>query len=113
MIKGVYARSPEQCAEAKKDFDGFIGNGETVLTARGIEGIEYNCEFVDWKKATRSIGAVATMLCEEPGYAYPEVYAFMPRAEGEIEVSSPLTSAASDNPGNAGVYYLCEGVKMP
>jgi hypothetical protein len=113
LITGVYARSPEQCAEAKKDFQAFIETGETVLTARGIEGIEYNCEFVDWKQATRSLGAVATMLCEEPGYAYPEIYAVMPRSEGELEFTLPLSVPQGETPGNYGTYYLCEGVEMP
>lgn len=113
MITGVYARSPEQCAEASKDIQFYIESGDTVLTARGIEGIEYHCEFVDWKQAPRSLGAVATMLCEEPGWAYPEVYAFMPLNESEIQVTAPLSSNSAEQPGNHGVYYLCEGVTLP
>jgi hypothetical protein len=113
MIKGVYSRSQEQCAAAKQDFQAFIENGETVLTPRGIEGIEYNCEFLDWKMATRSPGAIVTALCEEPGYAYPQVFAVMPRGEGELEFTLSLAEGASGEPGNAGMYYLCEGVSVP
>ena len=113
MIQGVYARSAEQCAEARKDFQTFIENGETVLTSRGIEGIEYNCEFLDWKMATRSPGAIVTALCEEPGYAYPQVYAVMPRGEGELELTLSLQEGADGAPSNAGLYYLCEGFEMP
>jgi hypothetical protein len=113
MIKGVYSRSQEQCAAAKQDFQAFIENGETVLTPRGIEGIEYNCEFLDWKMATRSPGAIVTALCEEPGYAYPQVFAMMPRGEGELELSLSLAEGASGEPGNAGMYHLCEGVSVP
>lgn len=113
MIKGVYSRSQEQCTAAKQDFQTFIENGETVLTPRGIEGIEYNCEFLDWKMATRSPGAIVTALCEEPGYAYPQVFAMMPRGEGELELTLSLAEGASGEPGNAGMYYLCEGVAVP
>jgi hypothetical protein len=113
MIKGVYSRSQEQCEAAKKDFQAFIENGEVVLTQRGLEGIEFNCEFIDWKMATRSPGAIVTALCEEPGYAYPQVFAFMPRGEGQVEVTLSLAEGADGAPSNAGMYYLCEGVTMP
>ncbi|MBX3577897.1 MAG: hypothetical protein KF723_11855 [Rhizobiaceae bacterium] len=112
MIKGVYARSPEQCTAAKADFQSFIENGEIVLTARGLEGIEFNCEFLDWKMATRSPGAVVTALCEEPGYAYPQVFAVMPRGEGELELTLAVAEADGEAT-NAGLYYLCDGVTMP
>jgi len=113
MIKGVYSRSQEQCDAAKKDFQAFIENGEVVLTQRGLEGIEFNCEFIEWKMATRSPGAIVTALCEEPGYAYPQVFAFMPRGEGQVEVTLSLAEGAEGAPSNAGMYYLCDGVKMP
>jgi hypothetical protein len=113
MIKGVYSRSQEQCDAARKDFQAFIETGEVVMTHRGFEGIEYNCEFIDWKNATRSPGAIVIALCEEPGFAYPQVFAFMPRGEGEIEVTLSLAENADESAANPGLYYLCEGVTMP
>ncbi len=112
MIKGVYTRSPEQCAAAKADFQAYIETGDIVLTPRGLEGIEFNCDFVDWKMATRSPGAIVTALCEEPGYAYPQLFAVMPRGEGELEFTL-ATSPADGEATNAGIYYLCEGVPLP
>lgn len=113
LIKGVYARSVEQCAAAKKDLQAYIETGDTILTPRGLEGLEYNCEFLDWKMSKISPGAVATMLCEEPGYAYPEVYAIMQRGENELEFTQSISVPQGDQPGNYGMYYLCEGVAVP
>jgi hypothetical protein len=113
MIQGVYARSTEQCTAVQADLQAYIETGDTILTPRGIEGIEYNCEFVDWKMATRSPGAIVTALCEEPGYAYPQLFAVMPRGEGQLEFTLSLAEGASGEPSNAGMYYLCEGVAAP
>jgi len=113
MIKGVYAKSAEQCMAAKKDLQAFLETGESVLTPDGIWGIEYNCEFLDWKKSTRSPGAIVTALCEEPDHMYPQVYAAISRIEGELELTAPPGLSQEEMPGNAGVYYLCEGVSPP
>ncbi len=113
LIKGVYARSAEQCAAAKKNFNEFVENGELVLTTDGIEGVEYNCQIVDWKARKRGPGAVATMLCEEPGFATPEIYAVMPRGEGELEFTLSSAISQGEEPGNYGMWYLCKGVKLP
>lgn len=112
-IEGVYARSPEICAAAKKDLQTLFENGETVLTKNGIEGIEYHCEFVDLKSSGSTPGWIATALCEEPGYAFPDLLVIMPRGAGELEVTSVRPAGEDGNSGNAGMYYQCEGVSMP
>lgn len=110
LIKGVYARSLEQCAAAKQDFQAFVETGDIILTKDGLEGIEFNCEFLDWKAASRSPGAIVTALCEEPGYAYPQVFAIMQRGEDELELTLSAPESADGAPSNAGLYHLCEGV---
>lgn len=112
-IEGVYARSKEHCAAAKADFQAFVETGEVILTQRGIEGLEYNCEFLDWKFSSRAPGAVVTALCQEPGRAVPEILAIIQSNDTELELTTIDTGRADEETSNAGTYYLCEGVTRP
>jgi hypothetical protein len=116
FIDGVYVASDEDCARAKTSPDALqalFENGKVVLTARGIEGIEYHCEFLQVLKGTRSPGFVALALCEEPGYAFPDTIAIMPRGEGELELTSFTAREAAEPTVNSGSYRLCEGLALP
>ena len=116
FISGVHATSRELCDKAREQPDGLqtlFEEGNVVLTHRGIEGIEYNCEFLQVLPATRSPGFVVTALCQEPGYAYPETLVIMQSAEGELELTSSMDVGEDEESGNSGTYYLCEGVEMP
>jgi hypothetical protein len=112
-FQGVYVRSVEQCTAAKKDPQAFQESGEIVMNAEGMWAIEYNCQFVDWKPRKIGPGGVIIAICEEPGYATPEVYAVMPRGEGELELTVPISANQGEEPGNYGMWYLCDGLKMP
>ena len=47
FITGVYLQTEQLCAEAKQDsLQTVLEAGNTVLSSRGIESVEYNCEFV-------------------------------------------------------------------
>ncbi len=114
FISGVYAPSPELCAAAKTGgVQSIFEQGDVVLTARGILGIEYHCDFLQVLKAPRTPGFVVTALCEEPGLAFPDVLAIMPRGEGELELSSTADAAGGEPSMNSGLYHLCEGVAAP
>ena len=55
FIKGVYLQTQELCAQAKKDtLQTLIDAGNVILSADGLQSVEYNCEFVQITKATRS-----------------------------------------------------------
>ena len=111
---GVYAASPELCEAAKTGgAQAIFEDGYTVLTVEGFLGIEYHCEFLQVLPGKRTPGFVVTALCEEPGYAFPDVLAIMPRGEGELEVTSSLDAAGGEPSGNSGTYHLCEGVTLP
>lgn len=90
VVKGVYLGSPELCTEAKKDtLQKVLEDGNVVLTNRGIEAIEFNCAFLQILKNPRMpAGWVATSMCEEPGYAYPDVFSLVERQAGELEVAA-------------------------
>ncbi len=112
LPEGIYLSPPEQCEEARKNgIESVLEKGELMLSRRGLEGYEYNCEFIDVKKASRSVGWLVTALCEEPGYAYPDVIAVMPYGEGELRLTS--ISSGGEDGANDGLYGLCEGVSPP
>jgi hypothetical protein len=110
---GVYAASPELCQTARtRGLEAVFEEGNVVLTAGGIQGIEYHCDFVQVLGGRRSPGFVVTALCEEPGYAFPDLLAIVARGEGRLEVTSAL-DAGGEPSSNAGLYHLCEGVTPP
>ena len=111
---GVYTASPELCEAARTGgAQAIFEDGYTVLTAEGFLGIEYHCDFLQVLAGKRTPGFVVTALCEEPGYAFPDVLAIMPRGEGELEVTSSLDAAGGEPSGNSGTYHLCEGLTLP
>src|SRR5690349_16164937 len=89
FIKGVYLTSEELCAQAKKDsLQSVIDAGNTILTARGIESVEYNCEFVTVTKATRAPAWLVNAVCQEPGYLFPDVLSVLQMSPTQIDLVS-------------------------
>jgi hypothetical protein len=115
FIKGVYLSSEELCAQAKKDgLQTVIEAGNTLLTPRGIEGIEYNCDFVEVTKAARAPAWAVTAICQEPGYVFPDVLSLTEMSPTQYDlVSVKPADEESGVAGNSGSYFLCEGVEMP
>jgi hypothetical protein len=114
FIKGVYLTSEELCAEAKADsLQTVIEAGNLILTARGIESIEYNCEFVTVAKATRSPAWLVNAVCQEPGYLFPDVLTITEMSPTQIELVSVTPVDPEIGGGNGGSYVLCEGVAPP
>lgn len=114
FIKGVYLTSEELCAEAKADsLQSVIEAGNVILTARGIESIEYNCEFVQVTKATRSPAWLVNAVCQEPGYLFPDVLTITEMSPTQIELVSVTPVDPEIGGGNGGSYVLCEGVAPP
>jgi hypothetical protein len=114
FIKGVYLTSEELCAQAKKDtLQSVIEAGNTVLTARGIDSIEYNCEFVQVTKATRAPAWLVNAICQEPGYLFPDVLSVLEMSPTQIDLVSVKPVDPESGGGNGGSYYLCEGVNLP
>jgi hypothetical protein len=115
FAKGVYLQSEELCAQAKKDgLQTVIDAGNILLTTSGLESIEYNCEFVQVSKATRSPAWVVTAVCQEPGYLFPDVLSIVEMTATQLDlVSVRPVDDESGSSGNGGSYYLCDGVAMP
>lgn len=115
FIEGVYLQSEDLCAQAKKDtLETVIEAGSIVLSARGLESIEYNCEFLEITKATRSPSWAVTAICQEPGYLFPDVLSVTQMNPKQIDlVSVRPVDDESEASGNSGSYFLCDGVALP
>ncbi|AMY00379.1 hypothetical protein [Mesorhizobium ciceri] len=115
FIEGVYLQSEELCTQAKKDtLQTLIDAGNIVLSAHGLQSVEYNCEFLQVSKATASPSWAVTAICQEPGYVFPDVLSVTQMNEKQIDlVSVRPVNDESEASGNSGSYYLCEGVALP
>ncbi|MCP9230396.1 hypothetical protein NMG46_09075 [Mesorhizobium sp. LMG 17147] len=115
FINGVYLQSEDLCAQAKKDtLQTVIEGGNIVLSANGLESIEYNCEFLQITKATRSPSWAVTAICQEPGYVFPDVLSLTQMSPKQIDLVSVRPAAdEGEQGGNGGSYFLCDGVTMP
>ncbi|MDP3895309.1 MAG: hypothetical protein Q8Q62_01395 [Mesorhizobium sp.] len=115
FIKGVHLQTEELCAAAKKDgLQSVIEAGNVLLTANGLESIEYNCEFVQIIKATRAPAWAVTAICQEPGYLFPDMLSIVQMSPTQIDIVSvrPVNEDGGDS-GNTGSYYLCPDVPLP
>ena len=114
FVKGVYLESEELCAEAKKDgLQTVIEAGNVLLTSRGLESIEYNCEFLQTMKATRSPTWAVTAICSEPGYVFPDVLPITEMTPTQYDIVSVKPEDEENGGGNSGSYFLCDGVEQP
>ncbi|MET3521293.1 hypothetical protein [Mesorhizobium abyssinicae] len=115
FIDGVYLQSEELCAQAKKGkLQDVIEAGNIVLSAHGLQGVEYNCEFLQVTKATRSPSWAVTAICQEPGFVFPDVLSVTQMSPKQLDlVSVRPVDDESDQAGNSGSYFLCEGVTPP
>lgn len=115
FIEGVYLQSEELCAQARKDtLQKLIDAGNVILSAHGLQGVEYTCEFVQISKATASPSWAVTAICQEPGYVFPDVLSVAQMNSKQIDlVSVRPVDDESEASGNSGSYYLCEGVALP
>lgn len=115
FIKGVYLQSEELCAQAKREsIQTVIDAGGLILSAGGIESVEYNCEFLNVTRATRSPAWAVTALCQEPGHLFPDTLSILELSPTQLDLVSVRTvDAEGGQTNNAGTYYLCDGVTMP
>lgn len=114
FIKGVYVQSEELCANAKESgLDAVLDEGNVILTARGIEGVEHNCEFLQVLKASRAPGWIVTALCQEPGHAFPDTLSILELSPTQLEMTSVRVPQPDGMPGNDATYFSCEGISPP
>ena len=114
FIKGVYLDSEELCDQAKKEsLDKVIEDGNTVLTANGLEATEYNCQFLQVSKSKVSPGWLVGALCEVPDQMFPDLLTIRETSPTELDLVSIKPVDPATGGGNSDTYYLCEGVPEP
>ena len=115
FINGVYLQSEELCQRAQSEtLQPVIEEGNIVLSERGLESIEYNCEFVQISRGTRAPAWAVTAICQEPGYVFPDVMSILELSPTQLDVVSvKLADPESGTIDNSATYYLCDGVEMP
>lgn len=111
---GVYLQSEDLCARARKEsLQTVLEDGNTMLSQRGIESIEYNCEFLQVSQATRSPAWLVQAICQEPGYLFPDTLSIVQMTDTQLDLVSVKTADPDAGNGNGGSYFLCEGVEAP
>lgn len=115
FIEGVYLQSKELCAQARKDtLQTVIDAGNVVLSARGLESVEYNCEFLQIAKAKSAPSWAVTAICQEPDNVFPDVLSVTQMNATQIDlVSVRPVDDEGEQTGNGGSYFLCDGVALP
>jgi hypothetical protein len=115
FIEGVYLQSEDLCAQARKvTLQTLIEAGNMVLSARGLQGVEYNCEFLQISKATHSPSWAVTAICQQPGYVFPDVLSVTQMSPTQLDLVSVRPALdESEQAGNSGSYFLCDGVVLP
>lgn len=124
FTKGVYASTEKGCAALAKDGLSAVQDGEFLaLTSEGVEGLEYNCEFLNLSSASGGSAWVATAFCQVPGMAYPDLVSVSPLTEDSLLVTflsefnsgreevQPAATATEEAPiSEEGEYYFCAKV---
>ena len=81
--------SEELCAQAKKEtLQKVIEDGNTVLTASGLEATEYNCQFLQVSKSKVSPGWLVGALCEVPDQMFPDLLTIRADEPTELDLVS-------------------------
>lgn len=90
------------------------GDGEGLVLdfTRGIEGIEYHCDFFEIKASENSIFLFVEAVCEAPGIRNPDLLSIAPYDDKSIEVVSLYEAMhfppTEDNPTpGTQIYYRC------
>ncbi|TIW18267.1 MAG: hypothetical protein E5V65_13250 [Mesorhizobium sp.] len=115
FIEGVYLQSEELCAKAKNEtLQTVIDAGNIVLSAEGLQGVEYHCEFLQVSKAQSAPSWAVTAICQEPDHVFPDVLSVTQVSAKQIDlVSVRPVDDEGEQSGNGGSYYHCEGMALP
>lgn len=88
LPEGTFASSKEGCAKLKEKTVAELGQDLdfTVLSKTGVSANQQRCDFLS-VTARNATSWLATAFCEEPGYAFPDLFAIVQKKEGELAVT--------------------------
>lgn len=91
----IYVSDPAACGLLEqKGIDAFMDSDFLALGfPRGIQSMEFQCNFFDIKSREGSSYLFVNAVCELPGELYPDMLAIAPYSETEIQVVSSADAA--------------------
>lgn len=119
----VYVTDPAACqALEKQGFDAWQEMEFLSLSFdRGLQGMEFHCDFYDVKTRPNTPVLLASAVCEVPGDLFPDTFAIAPYNETAIRVVSGADTTLAllgqlepdpDSPYGAGttIYHRCDNL---
>lgn len=118
----LYVSDPAACQLIEdKGIDAFMDLDFLSLTfARGIQSMEFQCNFFDVKSREGNNFLFVDAICELPGEVYPDTLAITPFSDSEIQVVSAydtaMVAAGVYEPTNQGtspgatVFHRCDNL---
>jgi hypothetical protein len=88
LPEGIFASSKEGCAKLKEKTVAELGKDLdfTVLSKTGVTANAQRCDFVG-VTPRNATSWLATAFCEEPGYAFPDLFAIVQNKTGDLNVT--------------------------
>jgi len=88
LPEGTFASTKEGCAKLKENSVAELGDAIdfTVLNKTGFNAGLQHCDFVT-VTAHNATSWLASAFCEEPGYAYPDLFAILQKQNGDLSVT--------------------------
>ena len=88
LPEGTFASSKEGCAKLKEKTVTELGQDLdfTVFSKTGVSANAQRCDFVS-VSSRNATSWLATAFCEEPGYAFPDVFAIVQKKTGDLSVT--------------------------
>jgi hypothetical protein len=88
LPEGTFASSKEGCIKLKEKTVTELGQDLdfTVFSKTGVSANAQRCDFVN-VMPRNATSWLATAFCEEPGYAFPDVFAIVHKKTGDLSVT--------------------------
>ena len=88
LPEGTFASSKEGCAKLKEKTVTELGQDLdfTVFSKTGVSANAQRCDFVG-VTPRNATSWLATAFCEEPGYAFPDIFAIVQKKTGDLSVT--------------------------
>jgi hypothetical protein len=88
LPEGTYASSKEGCTKLKEKTVKELGQDLdfTVFSKKSVDANGQHCDFVS-VTPRNATSWLATALCEEPGYTFPDLFAIVQKKSGDLSVT--------------------------
>lgn len=96
LPEGIFASSKAGCAKLQTKAAAELGEDFdfSMLSKTGVTGYLQRCDFIS-VTARNATSWLATAFCEDAGYAYPDLFAIVQKAGGDLSVTRMTTQQDS------------------